>query len=103
MTTPPKMRKIADLVREAIPFWRKTLTKDEAELAPFIRGNKPLYEALAKYINARITGRAALSVPNDPVMCKAILDRDHELRWLLGRLDYIYRSPVATAEGDQSA
>ena len=90
MTVP----RVADLLRKIIPKWRVMLSPEEAALAPSLRGNEPLYKALTGIINSRIAGRAHAQVPSDPLICKSMLDRDNELRWLLSRLDFIYRSPV---------
>ena len=86
-----------------IPSLRILLTSQEEALAPHIRGNAPLYEALTQFITARINGRAMQPVPNEPIDCRASMERDHELRWLLSRLDFVYRSPVnqsAATEGE---
>ena len=103
MTVP----RLVDFVRKLIPTWRGgELTKDELELGIHLRGNDSLNSALIGIINSRIGGRAAMAVPSDPILCKAILDRDNELRWLLSRLDFVYRSPVSQPEpedGEQPA
>ena len=97
MTVP----RLVDFVRSIIPTWRGgALTNDEQELGVHLRGNDPLHNALIGIINSRIGGRAAMAVPSDPVVCKAILDRDNELRWLLSRLDFVYRSPVSQPESE---
>ena len=92
MTVP----RLADFVRKMIPKWRGgALTHDEQELGVHLRGNAPLHEALIGIITSRIRGRANVPVPSDPLMCKSMLERDNELRWLLSRLDFVYRSPVS--------
>jgi hypothetical protein len=110
MTVPPGLksvaRKVSDVVREMIPRHRVTLTPEEQTVGIYLRGNKDLYESLRDLIESRIGGRANLSVPSNPIDCKAILDRDHELRWLLNRLAFIYSAPVAQptdSDGEQPA
>ena len=92
------------MVRNMVPKFRNRLDIDEMELGIYLRGNEPLYESLILVIRHRIEGRANLKVPSDPLMCKAILDRDSELQWLLSRLELVYHSsPVQEAEGEQPA
>lgn len=88
--------RLTDVIRAMVPQWRGVqLTRDEQQLATFLRGNDPLLSSLVGIITSRIQSRANAPVPSTLVDCKAILDRDNELRWLLSRLDFIYRSPVA--------
>lgn len=88
-------QRLTDMVRAMIPSLRQpVLTPDEADLGIHLRGNEALCIALTGVLQARIRSRAAGPVPADPMACKAILDRDNELRWVLGRLDFIYRSAV---------
>ena len=93
-------RRVSDLVREMIPQWRQRLTKDEASLAIYLRGNEDMWKALQAIIQSRITGRASVPVPSDPIVCKAMLERDRELQWLLSRLDFVYRSSASQPEPD---
>lgn len=93
------LARVSDMVRDLFATrHRFAMTPDEMDLAVSLRGNIPLYEALTNIVQSRITGRASLPVPSDPTDCKAILDRDHELRWLLSRLEFVYRSPVNQAD-----
>jgi len=94
--------RLADFVRKMIPKWRTgELSVQEQALAPHLRGNAPLYESLVGLVDSRIRGRASVPVPSDPLMCKAMLERDNELRWLLSRLDTVYRSPVSQPDTDE--
>ena len=86
--------RVADMIRKLIPTWRNTLTHEEQALAPHLRGNAPLHESLVELISSRITQRASLPVPVDPVICRGFIERDHELRWLLGRLKFVFHSPI---------
>lgn len=99
MTIPPNIasapRRVADYVRDRITKWRNPLSPDEMNLAPHLRGSEALYDALTRLIESRIEGRAKLPVPSDPLVCKAMLERDNELRWLLSRLDAVYHSAVS--------
>lgn len=101
----PKIGRIRDLVLSLLPQTHRTMPPEEMALAPHIRGNERLYEALVALIAARIRVRDAQPVPSDPNDCRGILERNYELRWLLARLDAIYRSPVnqQAADGDQAA
>lgn len=94
MTVPKPFMRVADMVRDLIPRMRVMLTPEESALAPHIRGNEPLLKALNALILARIEGRAHVPVPTDPVECKCLMAMDRELRWVLNRLDFVYRSPV---------
>lgn len=100
MTIPRGMlaatQKVSDMVRAMVPHLRGRLTPDEAALAVHLRGNERLYEDLTRIIRGRIGGRASLPEPSDPLVCKSMLARDRELQWLLSRLEFIHRSPVAT-------
>lgn len=98
-------QRVSDYVRRRISAWRNPFTQEEIDLAPHIRGNEKLYNALARLIETRIGGRARLPVPSDPLICKSMLERDNELRWLLSRLDTVYRSlPSQPADnGEQPA
>ena len=91
-------KKVSDLVREMIPRFRHTLTKEEADLGVYLRGNTALLESLKALIRTRMEGRASLPVPIDPLVCKVMMERDRELQWLLSRLEYIHASPVAELE-----
>ena len=88
-------QRVSDYVRKRIAVWRNPLGADEMELAPHLRGNELLYNALTRLIESRIRGRAKLPVPSDPLACKSMLERDNELRWLLSRLEVTYRAPVS--------
>lgn len=104
MTVPPKVvaavGRVSDMVRNLIPALRRNLSPHETALSLHLRNNAPLYEALTGLIESRISGRASLPVPSDPIICKAVLERDNELRWLLSRLEFVYRSPFAQPEDD---
>lgn len=94
------IQKLADYVREGIAKWRNPLSTDEMDLAPHLRGNELLYKALVRIIERRMGVRANTPVPSDPLMCKAMLERDNELRWLLSRLDLVYRASVSHPADD---
>lgn len=100
-------QRVADYVRNRINAWRdpNPLSADELVLAGHLRGNEKLYDALIRVIGTRISGRARLPVPSDPIVCKSILERDNELRWLLSRLESVYRSAVSQPadNGEHSA
>lgn len=94
-------RRVSDMVREMIPRLRHPPMKvDEQQLGVYLRGNAPLYGALVGIINSRIAGRANVPEPSDPLICKSMMARDRELQWLLGRLEYVYQSPVQQAHED---
>jgi hypothetical protein len=97
MTQP---RRVSDIVRDMVPFMRNRMSGAEHDLAVHLRGNEALFNALSTVLRERLEGRARLSEPSDPVACKSMVARDRELQWLLGRLDYLYRSPVATPTDD---
>ena len=100
-------QKLTDWVLETFPQMRRIpLTAEELDLAVHIRGNEGLYNALTTLIHSRIQGRDHLLVPTDPLECKSYMERNHELRWLLSRLEYVYRSPInerAEETGEQPA
>ncbi len=104
MTIPRGMaaatQKVSEFVREMFPRLRVQLTPEEADLGTHLRGNERLMMCLRKVIEARIAGRAKVPEPSDPVACKSILARDRELQWLLGRLEFVYHSPVNPAQAD---
>ena len=92
--------RVSDLVRKMVPRFRFRLTTDEQTLGIYLRGNASLLESLTNIINRRIEGRANKPVPNDPNICMAVMTGDKELRWLLGRLEDVYRSPAVTETED---
>ena len=82
------------------------LLPNELDLAAHLRGNTPLYEAMRTFLTARLDARAAMPVPPEPVDCRAVLERNAEVRQVLARLDIIFRSPVnqpADDDGEQPA
>ncbi len=87
-------QRVVDMVREMMPRWRVRLTPEEERLAVHLRGNEALLKALKEMVAARIAGRANVPEPSDPLDCKSMLARDRELQWLLGKLEFVYRSPV---------
>jgi hypothetical protein len=90
------------MVRDMIPRMRITLSREEAELAVHLRGNDALLVALRNLMLSRIEGRAAVPEPTDPLACKSMVARDRELQWLMGRINYIHRSPAqAQVIGEQ--
>ena len=102
MTIPPSLAKaaetVADYVRNLKPFTRNQLTPDEQDLGAILRGNQKLHDALWGVIQGRIEGRAKREVPSDPIECKGMMERDKELQWLMGRLEFLYRSPPTQEE-----
>ena len=96
MTMPKQIQRVRDMVLAMLPGVRVVLTPQEEAFAPHLRGNAPLHEALKAFITSRINARASQPVPTEPIDCRGSMERDHELRWLLSRLDFIYRSPVHT-------
>ena len=88
-------RRVSDMVREMIPRQRSTFTEVENDLALHLRGNAEVFNGLKAVIESRIGVRAHSPVPTNPIDCKAVLERDFELRWLLGRLTLIYNSSGA--------
>lgn len=95
-------RKVADMLQDFIPHLRNRLTPDEHSLGVHLRGNDALLDGLRSIIEQRIGRRASIPVPSDPLMCKAILERNSELRWFLNRLELIHRSPAAQSVQDHS-
>lgn len=101
-----RARKVSEMVMEGLSLrTRLVLSREERELAVHLRGNDVLYYALTELIRFRIHGRDGLAVPVDPLVCKGILERNNELRWLLARLELLYRSPANTEseQGEQPA
>lgn len=102
MTIPPVVErakeKVSDFVRGMIGLKRTSVNPLEQRLAIHIRGNVALYESLTALIQSRIDGRAGLPEPAEPLVAKSMIARDRELQWLLSRLDFVYRSPVAQAQ-----
>jgi hypothetical protein len=101
VTTPHPIKRVRDMVLALFPSHRTLFSPQEEAFAPHLRGNTPLYEALTTFVNSRIDGRAQQPVPSDPIDCRASMERDYELRWLLSRLDLIYRSPVNPQAADE--
>lgn len=87
-------RRVSDMVREMFPRFRTALSEEDRDLAVHLRGNERLYNALTAILRSRIQGRDQLPVPSDPLTCKSILERNNELRWMLSKLEYLYRSPA---------
>ena len=81
------------------------LLPSELNLAAHLRGNTPLYEAMLNFLTSRLDARAAMPVPPEPIDCRAVLDRNSEIRQVLARLDAVYRSPVnpPADDGEQPA
>ena len=98
--TMPKIARVADMLRSILPSRVLTIAPHEEALGVHLRGNAPLYEAIIGMLEARIDHRASLPVPDDPIACKASMERDHELRILLNRIEYIYKSPVTLTHDD---
>lgn len=98
----PKISRLRDIVLSMVTAPRPTvvLTQEEADLGPHLRGNEKLYNALVSVVSARLSGRESRPVPSDPQDCRAIMERNHELRWLLARLDAVYRSQVNQTADD---
>lgn len=97
-------RTIWDVIQQSIPERVRRLTALEQKLAPHLRGNEPLYEALKDLIQSRITARANMPVPSTPLDCQASMVRDKELRWVLAQLERVYRAPLlqpADNDGEQ--
>jgi len=76
------------------------LSPEERDLAIHLRTNHLLYESLMRFIGAKIEGRAKLPVPSDPLKSHTRLVADSELRWLMSRLEHIYRSPDESPAND---
>jgi hypothetical protein len=102
MTIPPGIksipRKVSDMVREMVPRFRQALSEEEAALGLHLRGNAALLEALTNLLRTRIEGRAQIPAPTDLLVCKAMIERDREIQWIISRLEYIHASPVAELE-----
>lgn len=88
------------MLRSILPSRVLTLAPHEEDLGTHLRGNEPLYEAIVGMLEARIDHRASLPVPPEPIDCRASMERDHELRILLNRIEYIYHSPVVPIHDD---
>jgi hypothetical protein len=101
--TVPKLSRVRDMVLAMVTSPRPivVLTQEEADLGPHLRGNQKLYDALVNVVRARLSGRESQPVPSDPLDCRAVMERNHELRWLLARLDAVYRSPVNQPADDR--
>ncbi len=90
-----------DAVREWLPGAKYRLTSDELDLAIFLRGNESLYQSLCSVIAAPIEARTRLKLSKEPNDSMIILARDKELRVLLQKLEFIYKSPVITEVSDE--
>jgi hypothetical protein len=104
----PKISRLRDMVVAMLPQGPRpliVLTQEEADLGPHLRGNQKLYDALVNVVRARLSTRENQPVPADPLDCRAVMERNHELRWLLARLDAVYRSQVnqTADDGEQPA
>lgn len=91
----PMPRTVAEMVRRMVPSLRRTLTPEEHTLSVYLRGNEDMFNSLKGIIESRMKGRAGVPEPSDPVECKSMVARDRELLWLLAKLEFIYRSPIA--------
>lgn len=94
-------RRVSDMVRDMIPKFRQSLSREETQLGIYLRGNKELFQSLCKIIQFRIEGRANLPLPEKPIECMERIARDKELRWFLSRLEFVYRSPVVQGPESQ--
>ena len=94
------VRKVADFVRDRVPFMRRRVDPRDQELAVHLRGNEPLFLALKDIFNSRIGGRAHLNLPSTANECMISMARDRELQWAIAKLDEIYLSPVNEAVND---
>ena len=92
--------RLSEFVQEIPRFLNRQMSKEEASLAVQLRGNDALMKSLRELIELRIRQRASVAEPHDPVACKSIIARDRELQWFLGRLEFIYRSPVNEEKGE---
>lgn len=103
LTMSATARRITDIVMERWHRLRSRMTKEDSDLAPHLRGNDRLHDALTELIRSRIRWRESLPVPSDPLECKGFMERNDEMRWLLRRLDFVYRSPVneVAEQGEQ--
>ena len=99
------VKKVSEMVMEMFPNIRGRMTAEEQALAGHLRGNEGLYDALTELIRFRMQARDRMAVPSDPLVCKGILERQNELRWLLSRLEAVYRSPAnpQSDKGEQPA
>ncbi|HAM41100.1 MAG TPA: hypothetical protein DCP69_07115 [Candidatus Omnitrophica bacterium] len=103
--TMPRLTRVADMVRAMLPQRTIVLTPQEADLGTHLRGNAPLYESIVALIKERMAARDAQPVPAEPIDCRAQMERQSELRWLLNRLEFVYKSPVSPThdEGEPPA
>ena len=106
MTQPPLLERattrVSDMVRGLIAKKRlPTVAAEEQALAPHLRGNQALYDALVALVRTRIDARLSVAEPTDPLVAKSMIARDRELQWLLGRLESVYRSPVNPQQSDE--
>ena len=104
MSVPKRIRgardTVAGMLQEAFPKLRVSLTPEERELGIYLRGNDGLLASLRKLFESRIGRRASQPVPSDPLMCKAFMERDAELRFIMNRLEFVHISPVAQPAED---
>lgn len=110
MTIPPEIRqvgqRVADMVRGLVPRFRVRFTADETELAIHLRSNDKFRECLYRVIESRIAGRASAPVPSNPTDCLASMARDHELRQLINRMEFVRQvsgTQPADEDGEQPA
>lgn len=87
-------KNVAEYVRHLLPTLKHSMTPLEMDLAVLLRNDPKLYEAVTAMIQARIAARAEVPAPDEPIRCKAMMERDRELQWLLKRLEYLYRAPL---------
>ena len=96
-----RVRSITDMVMGMVPGLRTRPSPVEQDLAVHLRGNENLLSALRDLIDSRIKARAALALPSTPQECQISMTRDRELQWLVGRLEYVYHSPVSQGNDEQ--
>lgn len=101
MTAPTIPQRVSDFVRDLIPRMRYRMSAEEASLAVHLRTNESLYNSLVALITTRIAGRASVSEPTDPLLCKSMLARDRELQWLLSRLEFLRHAPIDPAQSGE--
>lgn len=101
MTIPPGLRsatkRVSDILRELMPQSRQVMSGDERMVATYLRGNDNLLQGLKGILESRLEGRASLPTPSDPLECMRRIAMDKELRWVLAKLEFIFRSPVSEA------
>jgi hypothetical protein len=94
-------RKLSDFVRELLATKQHKPIPEEQTVGTFLSANPAFTAALRNLIQSRISARASIPEPGEPMDCKSMIARDRELQWLLRRLEDLSLAP-ASAPGTRA-